>query len=56
MCRFLFWREFIEAYEGVKLRSLFFWDVAVEVVVEAVVVIVVVRVNIIIITINICCS
>jgi hypothetical protein len=52
------WRDFIEADEGVKLRSSFFWDVAMEVVVEAVVVVVVVVVvNImIIITVNICCS
>ena len=54
MCRFMFWRDFIEAYEAVKLRSSFFWDVAVEVVVEAVVV--VVNIMIIIITVNICCS
>jgi len=50
----MFWRDFIEAYEAVKLRSSFFWDVAVEVVVEAVVV--VVNIMIIIITVNICCS
>ena len=50
----MFWRDFIEAYKAVILRSPFFWGVAVEVVVEAVVVVVV---NImIIITVNICCS
>jgi len=53
ICRFKFWRELIEAYEAIKLRSSFFWDVAVEVVVKAVVVVVNI---VIIITVNICCS
>ena len=51
----MFWRDFIEAYGAVKLRSPFFSDVATEVVVEAVVVVVIVNIMIII-TVNICCS